>query len=219
MDTATVPTARRLQPPGWKDTRLLVGLLLVVLSIAGGARLVSSLDTTEPVYAAARALLPGQELTAADVVVTQVRLSDPARHYVDATAPIQPGTFVLRPVEAGELVPVSALGSQAQATGRTVTVPVDPAAAATFAVGSVVDVWVSHRDSSVAGVRYLEPELLLERAVVASVPTSSGALGMGIGRSAVQIVVPADQVAPVIASVDQEARVTLVPAPRAGEAQ
>lgn len=210
------PQARRLQRPSWKDARLLVGLLLVALSVAGGTRLVSALDDTTPVYAAARPLLPGQEVAAEDVVAVPVRLGDPAASYVDATQPLRPGTHALRAVDPGELVPAAALGSPTEALDKAVTVPVDPAAASTVEVGTVVDVWVSHRDPEATGTAYQEPELLLERAVVASVPTSGGALGMGVGRSAVQIVVPADRVAAVIAGVDQEARVTLVPAPDAG---
>ncbi|HLS40942.1 MAG TPA: flagellar biosynthesis protein FlgA [Ornithinicoccus sp.] len=212
----SVPRARRLQRPGWKDARLLVGLLLVALSVAGGARLVASLDETTPVYAAARHLVPGQEVRADDVVAVPVRLGDPAAHYVDATRPLQPGTHALRPVAPGELVPAAALGSAGRARDKAVTVPVDPAVAATLDVGTVVDVWVSHRDRDATGVAYEEPELLLEGAVVAAVPGDGRALGMGVGSSAVQVVVPADRVAAVIAGVDQEARVTLVPAPDAG---
>lgn len=218
MSEVTTPRARRLRRPGWTDARLVVGALLVLLSVLGGARLVASMDDTIPVYAAARPLLPGQEVGGGDVVPVDVRPGEPMEHYVDATQPLRPGTFVLRQVPAGELVPAAALGSARQAQDKTVIVPVDPAASSTLAVGTVVDVWVSRRDPGEVGVRYLEPELLLEQAVVAAVPADSAALGMGVGRSAVQIVVPADQVGPVISSVDQEARVTLVPAPRTGQA-
>jgi hypothetical protein len=206
-------SARRLQVPGWRDARLLVGVLLVLLSVAGGARLVTAMDDTSPVYAAARPLLPGEVVGADDLVTVRVRMGDPMQHYVDASQQLHPDTYVLRQVGAGELVPSTSLGSAKQATDKTVTVPVDPAAAGTLAVGDVVDVWVSRRDPGATGVAYLEPELLLEQAVVATVPSSGGALGVGVGRAAVQVVVPADRVGAVIASVDQEARVTLVPAP------
>jgi hypothetical protein len=214
MSDVAVPVARRLQRPGWRDTRLVVGVLLVLLSVLGVARLVASFDDTTPVYAATRALVPGQELTASDVAPVAVRMDDTVSGYVDGTGALQPGTYVLRAVGEGELVPAAALGSARQSQDKTVTVPVDPAAASTLGVGTVVDLWVSRRDPDEAGVRYLEPELLLEQAVVAQVPSEAGALGMGVGRTAVQVVVPADQVAAVISSVDQEARVTLVPSPR-----
>ncbi|WP_134772692.1 hypothetical protein [Ornithinimicrobium flavum] len=71
--------ARRLQRPGWRDLRLVVGLLLILLSVAGGARLVTGLDDTTPVYAAARDLLPGQPVSAQDVVAVDVRLGEGCR--------------------------------------------------------------------------------------------------------------------------------------------
>lgn len=212
-ERAGAPRARRLRRPGWRDTRLLVGVLLVLLSVAGGIRLVSSVDQTTPVYAAARPLLPGQEVTGEDLVPVQVRMGTTTSRYVDGAQPLAPGTVVLRQVAEGELVPASSLGSASQARDKTVTVPVDPATAQTFTVGTVVDVWVSRRDPDQVGTAYLDPELLLAGAVVAATPTSSNGLGMGIGRAAVQVVVPADRVGDVISSVDQDAKVTLVPSP------
>lgn len=212
-DRDQVPRARRLRRPGWRDTRLLVGALLVLLSVAGGVRLVASLDETTPVYAAARQILPGQEVAAEDLTQVSVRMADSVPHYVDATQPLAAGTVALRQVSEGELIPVSALGSASQAHDKTVTVPIDPAAAQTFTAGTVVDLWVSRRDAEQVGTAYQEPELLLSRAVIARTPSTGNGLGMGIGRTAVQVVVPADQVGAVISSVDQEAKVTLVPAP------
>lgn len=208
--------ARRLRRPGWRDTRLLVGLLLVLLSVAGGVRLVSELDETTAVYAATRALLPGQEVTVQDVARVDVRMEAPMARYLDATRPLAAGTVVLRQVAEGELVPAGALGTASEARDKTVTVPVDPATAETFTVGAVVDVWVSRRDTDQVGTAYLDPELLLSKAVVARTPTTGTGLGMGVGRTAVQVVVPADQVGAVISSVDQEAKVTLVPSPGSG---
>ena len=50
--------------------------------------------------------------------------------------------------------------------------------------------------------------------VVDRVPQQSSGLGGGLGRASVSVVVPADRVGDVIGAVDQDARLTLVPAPR-----
>jgi hypothetical protein len=214
--TAPARAARRLQRPGWRDVRLLVGVLLVLLSVAGGIRLVSSLDDTTPVYAASRDLLPGQPVTGDDVVPVPVRMGEQLSSYVDGSVPIEPGTFLVRQVRAGELVPAAALGTARRALDKTVGVPVDASAARSLATGAVVDLWVSRRDAEAVGEAYLDPELLLAGAVVDDVPAETTGLGAGLGRTTVQVVVPADQVGKVIAAVDQAARITLVPAPRAG---
>ena len=206
--------AQRLRRPDWRDLRLVVGVLLVLVSVAGGARLVSSLDDTTPVYAAAHDLLPGQPVTGDDLVTVPVRLGDRVASYVDGSVPVAPGTFLLRQVGAGELVPTDALGSARQALDKTVGVPVDSSAARSLATGAVVDVWVSRRDRAAVGESYLDPELLLSGAVIDTVPPETTGLGAGLGRTTVQVVVPADEVGKVIAAVDQAARITLVPAPR-----
>lgn len=211
--------ARRLQRPGWRDLRLVVGVILVLLAVAGGTRLVASLDDTTPVYAAARDLLPGQPVDQDDLVAVPVRMGDQLAHYVDGGSSLQPGTHLLRPVAAGELVPAGALGTARQALDKTVSVPVDPSTVRALVTGSVVDVWVSRRDGEALGEAYLDPELLLAGAVVDHVPADSTGLGAGLNRSAVAVVVPADRVGDVIAAVDQAARVTLVPAPRSAEVQ
>ncbi|MFX0539217.1 SAF domain-containing protein [Ornithinimicrobium sp. Y1847] len=207
-------SARRLQPPSWRDLRLIVGLLLVLLSIAGGVRLVSALDDSMPVYAAARDLLPGQPVTEDDLVAVPVRMGPAMAHYVDAGGTLAPGTYLTRSVSVGELVPASSLGSARQALDKAVNVPVEPVAARTLSAGSVVDVWVSKRDRSVPGEAFEDPQLLLAGAVVDHVPGDTSGLGAGLGRSAVQVVVPAERVGQVVGAVDQGARVTLVPAPR-----
>ncbi len=213
--TSAPRAARRLQRPGWRDLRLVVGVLLVLLSVAGGVRLVSSLDDSTPVYAAARDLVPGQPVTEDDLVTVPVRMGDQLSEYVDGSVPIRPGTYLVRQVGAGELVPATALGTARQALDKTVGVPIDVAAARSLATGAIVDVWVSRRDGEALGEAYLDPQLLLAGAVVDTVPAETTGLGAGLGRTAVQVVVPADQVGKVIAAVDQGARITLVPSPRA----
>lgn len=206
--------ARRLQAPGWRDLRLVVGVLLVVLSVAGGARLVSSLDDTHPVYAASRDLLPGQPVEEGDLVAVQVQLGEAASRYLDAAGPVSSGTYLLRGVSAGELVPAGAVGTQREALDKTVNVPVDGSAVSGLQAGTAVDVWVSRRDPEATGEAYLDPELLLPGALVDHVADQSGGLGTSLGRSSVALVVPADRVGDVIGAVDQDSRLTLVPAPR-----
>jgi hypothetical protein len=57
------PTAARLRKPSWRDSRLVVGLVLVLLSMAIGAKVIASVNDTVPMYAAAAALVPGQPVS------------------------------------------------------------------------------------------------------------------------------------------------------------
>ena len=86
------PVATRLQRPSWRDSRLLIGLLLVLAATALGAKAVASADDRVPVFAAATALKPGDRLTADNVLRIHVPPGDVAAGYLSATGagPRQP---------------------------------------------------------------------------------------------------------------------------------
>ena len=68
--------------------------------------------------------------------------------------------------------------------------------------------------SSVGGKPgYAGPELLVERVIVAAVPESGAVLGGSSARRAVHLVIPEDKVKTLVADMDLESRITLVPAP------
>jgi len=208
------PTAARLRKPSWRDPRLVVGLVLVLLSMAIGARVVASADDTVPMYAAAASLVPGQPVSQSDVKRVDVQLGASRSSYVAADHDIEPGTFALRDVRPGELLPRSALGTRADINLKPVSVPVDGGGAAQLAAGSIVDVWVNAKDPSSAAEKYGKPVKTLEAAPVARAPDASGGgLGTASGTTAVQIMVPEGGVQALIAAIDQGAKITLVPVP------
>jgi hypothetical protein len=216
MDMAELPkpTAARLRKPSWRDSRLVVGLVLVLLSMAIGAKVIASADDTVPMYAAAAALVPGQPVTQKDVRRVDVQLDANEGRYVAADHDIGPNTFALRDVRPGELLPRSALGTKADVNLKPVSVPVDGGAAAQLAVGSIVDVWVNAKDRSSGADKYGNPVKTLEGATVVRTPdTSGGGLGAASGTTAVQVMVPDASVQALIAAIDQGARITLVPVP------
>ncbi|MGY1682234.1 SAF domain-containing protein [Geodermatophilus sp. SYSU D01176] len=108
--TATVPgpAPRRVRPPRWLDLRLVLGVLLVLGSVLGGARVVAAADATVPVWSAAGDLAAGTVLTAGDLVAVDVRLDDVAGAYL-ATSTRPEGRTLARAVRGGELLPRTAL--------------------------------------------------------------------------------------------------------------
>ena len=210
------PSARaaRIQRPSWRDSRLLVGVLLVLGAVALGSYLVSRADERIPMYAAAASLTPGQSLTDSSVVRVDVRLDDEVAGYLSAREPLPADRVLLREMRPGELVPLSAIGTAEDADLSQVTIAVDPTSAAPLTTGTVVDVFVNPR---VAGTtdEYSGPELLLERVTVASVDTTGRGLGSSGRGTAVRVMVPRAQVPDLIAAVDLEAKVTVVPVPGA----
>ncbi|GAA4346986.1 SAF domain-containing protein [Angustibacter luteus] len=203
--------ARRLQPPSWRDPRMVVGLLLVVGSVVAGGLVVRTADDTVPVYAARHTLVPGQRLAAEDVTVVRARLDPGLDRYLAAEGPPEEGRVVLRTVGAGELVARSAVGERAEVDLRPVAVPLDPSAVRRLGPGVLVDVWVSlRRDGASDG--FAEPRRIASSVEVAATTSEHGALGSSTS-SAAHLLLGPDLVPEVIAAVDNEARITLVPVP------
>ncbi len=208
------PTATRLSKPSWRDSRLVVGVVLVLLSMTVGAKAIAAADDTVPMYAASASLVPGQPVTQGDVRRVDVQLGADRFRYLAADHDIAPGTFALREVRPGELLPASALGARDAVDLKPVSVPVDSGSAGQLTAGSVVDVWVNARDRSSAAEKFGRPVKSLEAAPVARTPDKSGGgLGATSGMAAVQIMVPEANVQALIAAIDQGAKITLVPVP------
>lgn len=207
------PTAKRLQRPSWRDARLLVGVVLVLLATALGARVIASADDTVPMYAAATAIRPGDRLTSDNLRRVDVQLGDEVGRYLSARSAVSDDAYALRDIPEGELVAVSAVGGHVQVAVQAVTVEVDASSARGLPANAVVDVWVSPRDLQSTQARYLDATLALERVSVSPVTADSGRFGASASTMAVQLRVPRDKVAQVIGAVDKQSRFTLVPVP------
>jgi hypothetical protein len=210
------PTAKRLQRPSWRDPRLLVGIVLVLLGTAVGARIIATADDTVPMYAAATAIRPGDHLTSDNLRRVDVQLGNETSRYLSARSAVPDDSYALRDIPEGELVPASAVGNGGAVAVQPVTVEVDASAARALPPNAVVDVWVSPRDPQSTQERYLDARLAIERVTVNPVNQDSGRFGAASSTMAVQLRVPRDKVAEVIAAMDKQSRFTLVPVPGQG---
>jgi Chaperone for flagella basal body P-ring formation len=203
--------ARRLRPPRWRDRRLVVGVVLVLASVALGAAVIGRADTTSPMYAARHTLTPGQRLTTGDVRVVRVRLGRQASYYLDPSRLRAAGAVVVRSIQAGELVPASAVGPPETVTARPVAVPVPAAAVEGLRAGSLVDVWIARKDTG--GQTFQVPEPVARSAEVVSVAKGGGVLGGSSGDTTIRLLLSGDLVARVLSAVDNGDRVNVVPVP------
>jgi hypothetical protein len=210
------PTAQRLQRPSWRNTRLLVGVVLILLGTVLGAKVVASADDTVPMYAASAAIRPGDHLTSDNLRRVDVQLGAESARYLSARTVVADDSYALRDIPEGELVPVGAVGGRSAVSVQAVTVQVDANSARGLPANATVDVWVSPRDLQSTQERYLDATLSLQRVSVTPVTQDSGRFGASSSTMAVQLRVPRDKVAEVIGAVDKQARFTLVPVPGQG---
>jgi hypothetical protein len=189
---ASPPRAERMRRVRWRDTRLWLGLGLMIIAMAWGASLMSSSDSTVTVWRASRDLVPGALPIVEPVAVS---LGAAAGSYARADAPIE-GRMTL-PVSAGALVPMAAIGTAPSTGTRRVTIPVDPLhAPIDLAAGDRVDVWATASDGGQTSIA--PPSLVLPQVLVVSADRES--VGVG-GEIAVVIEVPQADVSAAIAAI------------------
>lgn len=193
----------------WIDPRFLVGVALVIVSIAGVYLLVAAIDRTTAVYAARSALVPGERIEAADLVVRNVRLGPSEQEYL-AVNDLLDGAVATRSILAGELVPVSAVGTAEQAEQTIVVVSV-PALAGSISKGSVVDLWASVPGRDAPGDAQGAPAVLVADATVAGIQKAAGIIADG-RVNAVEVLVPRSRVAAVLEAIAADATMSIVPA-------
>lgn len=205
--------AARLRRPSWRDTRLLVGLILVLASVALGARVVALADHTVPVYAARGPLPPGTALTSDELVVARVRITGTGGRYLDARLPLPPDRVLLRHVGPGELVPLSAVGPASALVTRPVTVPLPGPPPAGLKTGALADVWASERGTGSGLEAQFSPPKRIARAVeVFHVADDGGSLSASSGSS-VEVLLDEDELPLVLDALANDARTAVVPVP------
>ncbi|MDQ1289050.1 MAG: hypothetical protein QG622_2616 [Actinomycetota bacterium] len=211
MGEVRVP-AVRLRPPSWRDGRLIVGVVLVLLSIVIGARIVSAAGHTEPLYSAAADLPSGHQLRVGDLHVVAAHLAAGASGYLSARSPLPAGTVLMRPVGAGELVPTAALGPAAALVRRPVSVPVPAPLPAGLRAGAGVDLWSSAKENRAGTTSYASPVRIARAAEVYAIAAPGTGLAAS-GTGAVQVLLDEGELRAVLDALANEAKIALVPVP------
>ena len=202
----TSPESLRPRPrPFWADARFLLGIALIVISVAGVLLVVASARQTAPVFAAARTIVPGESVSADDLRVVEVALGGAGDVYASPTS-LAPGAVATRTIEAGELVPRGAMGEASASTTTTVVIATVGDVSATVAPGSVVEVWAAP-----AGDRgdYGTPRILVPSATVVSV-SRDDAVVSGTQVS-MELVIPRADVAATLTALGDGSGLSVVP--------
>lgn len=198
-DTSQVtssPAGRRVQRPRWRDTRLLLGVLLILVSVVVGARFVSGATRTSQWLSVTRSLPAGHVLVAADLAPVKAHLAEAAgRHYFTAAAPALAGRTLSRPLGSGELLPADALRSGSVAASRVVPLLVKAGRLPVLAAGDHVDVYVRSQVAGAASGREIrvltDVEFIAEDVI-------------GTGESSLQLRVKPDQAIAAVAASQSE---------------
>lgn len=207
------PLAGRLRRPRWRDPRLLTGVVIVALSVALGSWVVSAASRTVPVYVADGALTPGESLSPDVLRAVDVRLGAGTSGYLPADEPLPADLVALRVVDDGELVPLTALGADADL--RSVAVPA-AGLSDRISAGAVVDLWFVPDVAAAPGAagrstdKQPEPTTLAESVVVEQVDAEEGAILVDSTVN-LHVLVPTDALPTVLGALADSGTVTVVP--------
>lgn len=207
MPATPAPTQRKKRA-FWIDPRFVIGVVLVIASIAGVLMVVASADSSATVYAARGALSVGDRVTASDLVEQSVRLGAVSDKYVGADSIPAEGLVVTRSVAAGELVPVAAMGNSAGERLAPIVISVNSGLPKAVAAGATVDIWASREgDAGVFG----PPTVLVPNATVVRVVEADGIIA-GAQAVSVEVLIPRARTARILEAIANADALSLVPA-------
>lgn len=207
--SAAVP---RLKRASWRDPRLIVGISLVLASVAGVISLVAGADRTTEVFAAKNSIAVGERLTPELVVRTKVRLGDTEQHYIPAASGLPENAVAIQRIGKDQLVPRTSLGTVDALDRKPVALTVSEVLPAQAVAGARVDVWVARPD---ARNGFSEPTILLSGAEIAEVAEGSTALGSS--KTTVLMVLVEDSSMPALLGAQaNDARISVVWNPGGG---
>lgn len=205
MSNTGTPSGLRLRRPSWKDPRLLLGVILVLASIAGVVGLVRAAETTIVVYAAKDDIPVGQSVSLEQLTPVEVKLGAIASRYL-AEGSVQSGRVAVQRVSKGDLVPASSLGS-ADLLGRSpVAISLQEPLPAEAVAGTRVDVWIALPDGRNG---FAEPRLIIPAAEIAHLQTSASGLG-GPRETLVHVLVDAEKLPQLLGAQANKAKVSVV---------
>lgn len=209
---SSATAAARLKRPSWKDPRLLAGILLVLVSVAGVVFLVSSADRTTEVFAARDGIAVGEKLTQDNVVRAKVRLGDTESQYITAESGLPDGVVAVQRIGKDQLVPRASLGAVDELDRKPVALVIEETLPAQAVAGARVDVWVAQPD---ARNGFSEPKLLLSGAEIAEVTAGSTALGSS-KKTVLMVLVKDGQMPSLLGAQANEAKISVVWNPGGG---
>lgn len=206
MSSGDAVRGARLVKPSWKDPRLLIGILLVLVAVASVVALVGSAEKTVGVYVARDTLVVGQPVTAESLAVVRVRLGDVDGKYFAEGAPFPAHAVAVRMVPKGELVARSSIGGVDALDRKPASLVLTEPLPREVVVGTHVDVWIAMPDAKNG---FSKPVLLLPGAEVAQVNSAGTALGANKTTQLMVLVTDA-QMPRILGAVANKAKVAVV---------
>ncbi|GAA2030657.1 flagellar protein FlgA [Yaniella flava] len=200
--------ASRIRPPGWRDPRLIVGVILVVLSVAGVVALIQAADSRQGYWAASVDVVPGAQANAEDFHIVQASMSESSDQYWLADEELPPQFLVSSTIRQGELLPKFDVAESDPDGRQQVGVRVSQDMPASVDVGSRADVWVAL--ASTDGRGFEEPTKMINNAEVVGMDDNTSAFAAA-DTTTVHLMLSDEALPSVLDAQANGAQISLVP--------
>lgn len=191
----------------WGDTRFLIGIALVALSITAVWLIITGSEHARPVLRADRTIVQGEALTSDDFEVIEVGLGLSAEDYLGPEE-LKPGQVAARTLAKGEIVPKAALADADQDRSTTIVVESSTGIPADVQAGTVVDVWSAPPLDD--GRSYDTPRILVTGVIVRDVIEPDGMLADS-AAARLELVIDRSDTADVLAAITGGASLSVMP--------
>lgn len=155
------------------QTRFIVAISLFAAAIISALALTALGNQSQSYWIARAPLIPGSQITQADIALTRVALGESSSKYISSVTQIS-GSFLLRGQRAGELIAISDL-SDAPPDQRTQQVPIAVRNAdlpVDLTIGEAINIyWVAQ--SAMGAVAPEESSLVISGAFIRSIDRKS----------------------------------------------
>lgn len=206
-EVSDVPTVGRFKRPGWKDSRLIFGLLLILASVAGIVALITALEKTEPMLVPKANITLGEELDPTKFTVKEVRLDELGGAYLHSRHAFESGDRAGTLLRAGELVPVHAVVTTGATDAKPVTIDLDHTLPEAVTPGSRVDIWSAAKKGP--GNSFDVPELLLDSSEVTAVRAGDTSFSSRT-KASLEVMVPDSSLQDLLEALANESRLTVI---------
>ena len=204
--------AARLKKPSWKDPRLLIGILLVLVSVASVTALLGNADKTVEMFAARDDISVGQKITSDEFSIVNVSLGEVEHTYLSAETGIPENAVATTFIRKGELIPGASLGTADALDRKPVALTIDSALPEGAGAGARVDVWVAMPDGRNG---FSPPERLLESAEISQLTETGPALG-SVQIEQLHVLVTDEKMPGLLNALSNGARINVVLNPGSG---
>lgn len=182
-------------------------------SVALGTWAVDAAADTEQVYVLTRDVAPGTDLTA-DGVLTLVDSHPGTDAYVVSGA-LPDGAVATRSLDAGELLPLGAVGQAGDLDERAVVIEVASGLPAETAAGDLVELWALPGGPVAPDAEPAVARLVAQKLTVVAVGEQGTSL-VGGTTIQVEVLVPADSLEQVLSAMGEDGQLVLVPTGQEG---